>query len=185
MGALHFTKGGRMSATRSECPSLRRLPVLPVLVLVLAICTPAWLHAAEADGPPSEGALGMCGAMGTFELKPDDWTGTDTWWEDTDGIRPDIAGCHLELSSEHGEPKPKGRRFGEFCRDENGKKLLVETNPAADVGHSHTKDIGHPDKFDCKMWCEGKGYARGVCEVVASDDRRCEGLKSAKCACSN
>lgn len=169
-----------MSATRSKCLPLGRLPVFPVLVLVLAICTPAWLHAAEADGPPSKGALGMCGAMGTFEFKPGDWTpGTTTWWEDTDGIDPGKAGCHVGLSSEGG--RPNGRMFGEACRKEDG--LLVESNPTAGVRHPHTNDVGHPDKFDCQKWCAGKGYAKGVCvEVVTSVDPPCK--KSAKCDCS-
>ena len=138
-----------MSATQPECLSLRRLPVFPLLVLVLAICTPAWLHAAEADGAPSEGAQGKCGAMGTFEYKPPDWNGRPlTWWVDTDGVDPGTAGCHLGLSAEGGELN--GRMFPELCLSDG---LLVESNPAAGVHHSHKNDIGHPDKFDCTKWC--------------------------------
>lgn len=176
-----------MSATQSECLSLRRLPVFPVLVLVLAICTPAWLHAAEDHGKPSDGARGVCGAMGTFEFKPPDWTGHKepppgpvTWWLDTDGVDPGKAGCHVGLSSKDGEPN--GRMFGEACLPDG---LLVETNPGADVRHSHSNDIGHPDKFDCKKWCKCKKHAKGACVEVASEDPRCKGEKSAKCECSN
>src|SRR5436305_2960000 len=149
-----------MSATSSECRSLRRLPVFSLLVLALAVCTPAWLHA--ADGPPSDEAKGMCGAMGTFEFKPDDWIGHPepppgpvTWWVDSDGVDPGTAGCHVGLTSENGQPN--GRMFGEACLP-NG--LLVETNPGAGLHHSHKNDIGHPDKFDCKKWCACKGYAK-------------------------
>lgn len=170
-----------MSATRSECLSFRRLPVFPVLVLVLSICAPAWLHAAEAEGHPSEGAQGMCGALGTFPLRPPDWTGHEkepppfpvTWWVDTDGIDPGTAGCHLGVSAEDGELN--GRMFGEYCED----GLLVESNPAAGLSHSHANDIGHPDKFDCKRWCMCKGYPKGACIVAHADP--CE--KSAKCFC--
>jgi|SRR6185436_4484749 len=170
-------------ATQSECLSLRRLPVLPVLALVLAICTPTWLHAAEADGPPSDGAKGKCGAMGTFPFEPPDWTGRQepppgpvTWWVDSDGVDPDTAGCHEGLVAEDG--KLNGRMFGEACLS-NG--LLVESNPGAGVHHSHRNDIGHPDKFDCKKWCECKGFAKGVCEAASAPP--CQA--SAKCVCSN
>ena len=162
---------------------LGRLPVFPLLVLVLAICNPAWLHAAEADGPPSDGAQGMCGAMGTFEFRPPDWIGHKepppgpiTWWVDSDGVDPGTAGCHLGLRAEGGEPN--GRRFGEACLPDG---LLVETNPGAGVHHSHRNDIGHPDKFDCKKWCTCKGFARGACVAASVDPCR----ESAKCVCSN
>src|SRR5262245_10026591 len=128
-----------MSATRSERLPLRRLPMFLMLVLVLANGTPAWLHAGEADHTPSEGAQGKCGAMGTFELNPQDWTGHEepppgpvTWWVDSDGVDPGTAGCHLGLSAEGGEPN--GRMFGEACLPDG---LLVESNPAAGVHHSH------------------------------------------------
>jgi len=172
-----------MSATQSECLSLRRLPVFPVLVLVLSICTPAWLHAAGSDGPPSDGEQGKCGAMGTFEFRPPDWTGHQepppgpvTWWVDSDGVDPGTAGCHLGLSAEGGEPN--GRMFGEACLP-NG--LLVESNPAAGVHHSHRNDIGHPDKFDCKKWCACQGFAKGACVAASADPCK----ESAKCVCSN
>ena len=172
-----------MSATRSECLSLRRLPVFPLLVLVLSICTPAWLHAAGSDGPPSDGEQGKCGAMGTFEFRPPDWTGHQkpppgpvTWWMDSDGVDPGTAGCHLGLSAEGGELN--GRMFGEACLP-NG--LLVESNPAAGVHHSHRNDIGHPDKFDCKKWCACQGFAKGACVAASADPCKA----SAKCACSN
>jgi len=176
-----------MSATESECLSLRRLPVFPLLVLVLAICAPAWLHADEHEGAPSDGAKGKCGAMGTFEFKPPDWTGHKepppgpvTWWKDTDGVDPGTAGCHLGLSGEGGELN--GRMFGEACLPDG---LLVESNPAAGVPHSHRNDIGHPDKFDCKKWCGCQNFAKGVCVPVSSEPSAAPCKESAKCVCSN
>ena len=171
-----------MSATQLECLSLRRLPVFLVLVLVLAICTPAWLQAAE------EGAQGKCGSMGTFDLKPPDWIGHKepppgpvTWWKDTDGVDPGKAGCHLGLASEHGDLN--GRMFSEYCRPEDG--LLVESNPDPGVPHSHKNDIGHPDTFDCQKWCACQKFAKGTCVVAVPEDPLCKGQDSAKCACSN
>jgi hypothetical protein len=159
------------------------LPVFPLLVLVLALCTPAWLHAAETDGPATEGAQEMCGAMGEIEFKPADWIGTKeppypiTWWVDSDGVDPGTAGCHEGLKARDGERN--GRMFGEACLP-NG--LLVETNPDADEQHSHKNDIGHPDTFDCKQWCACQGFAKGG-RCVAESAPPCR--ESAKCACSN
>jgi hypothetical protein len=171
-----------MSATQSKCLSCRRLLVFPVLVLVLAICTPAWLHAAEAADPPSE-AQGKCGNMGTFDFRPPDWIGHHepppgpvTWWVDSDGVDPDKAGCHLGRT-EGG--KANGRMFGEGCLPDG---LLVESNPEAGKLHSHENDIGHPYKFDCQKWCACKKYAKGVC-VAETAPPPCQA--SARCACSN
>ena len=53
------------------------------------------------DHPPSAGAKGMAGAEGTFEFKPDDWLdGAKTWWKDTDGIAPGVAGCHIGVNAD-------------------------------------------------------------------------------------
>jgi hypothetical protein len=126
----------------------------------------------------------MCGAMGTIEFKPPDWIGTPdhpnpegptTWWMDTDGIDPGTAGCHLGWTAAV-DGKLNGRLFGEGCLPDG---LLVESNPAAGVVHAHGNDLGHPDTFDCAMWCEGKGFARGACEAVPAYP--CQ--ESAKCTC--
>lgn len=116
----------------------------------------------------------MPGAMGTFEFKPQDWSaGHTTWWKDSDGIDPGMAGCHIGTDP---EGAPNGRIFGEACLPDG---LLVESNPAAGQLHSHDDDIGHPDTFDCASWCIGNGNAGGVCEVAAAPP--CE--QSARCVC--
>lgn len=174
-----------MPNTRAEHSSPRSWSMLLLVALMLTVSTPSRLQAADPTPGPSAGARGMCGAMGTIELKPLDWIGNPdhpnpegptTFWLDTDGIDPGTAGCHLGLTApENG--KLNGRLFGEACIDDN---LLVESNPGAGVVHAHSNDLGHPDTFDCTMWCQGKGHATGRCEVVPAYP--CE--KSARCTCS-
>jgi hypothetical protein len=145
--------------------------------LIVAFCVPLAMLAANAGatGHPSSGAEGMPGAKGTFEFKPADWMeGTTSWWTDSDGVDPGVAGCHIGTDA---EGKPNGRMFGEACLP-NG--LLVESNPGADELHSHTNDIGHPDTFDCNEWCVGQDASGGACIVAAAPP--CEA--SAKCGCN-
>jgi hypothetical protein len=139
-------------------------------VLVLAAAS-----IANADDKPSSGAQGMAGAKGTFEFKPTDWIeGTTTWWTDTDGVDPGVAGCHIGTDA---QGNPNGRMFGEACLP-NG--LLGESNPGVDELHSHTNDIGHPDTFDCNEWCAGEGASSGECTVAAAPP--C--AQSAMCVCN-
>ena len=113
-------------------------------------------------------------AIENFEFKPADWMeGTTSWWIDSDGVDPAVAGCHIGTAA---EGKPNGRMFGEACLPDG---LLVESNPGADELHSHANDIGHPDMFDCNEWCVGQGASKGVCVVAAAPP--CEA--SAMCAC--
>lgn len=151
--------------------------------LMLVLCSSGLLHAAEADGPPSCEAKGMPGAVGTFELKPPGWIGSPrhpnppgptTYWIDSDGVDPGTAGCHREHTSQRG---PKVRKFGEYCLP-NGQ--LVESNPGANKLHLHENDLGHPDKFDCAVWCRGQGRAGGSC--VPAQAPPC--ASSAKCVCT-
>jgi len=117
----------------------------------------------------------MEGTRGVFEFKPADWKeGETSWWKDTDGIAPGIAGCHIG-TDEKGEPN--GRMFGEACLPDG---LLVESNPGKDELHRHTNDIGHPDRFDCNDWCKGEGKAGGECTEAPAPP--C--AQSAKCSCS-
>ena len=129
---------------------------------------------AFAAGEPSKGAAGMGGAKGTFEFRPTDWTeGETTWWKDSDGVDPAVAGCHIGTDD---AGTPNGRMFGEACLP-NG--LLVESNPGKSELHSHGNDTGHPDTFDCNAWCIGQGKSGGSCEAAAAPP--CEA--SAICAC--
>jgi hypothetical protein len=127
-----------------------------------------------ASGEPSPGAQGLPGATGTFEFKPADWKeGTTSWWKDSDGVDPGMAGCHIGTDD---KGAPNGRMFGEACLPD-GK--LVESNPSTAELHPHRNDVGHPDAFDCNAWCVGKGSAKGMCVAAAAPP--CE--QSAKCAC--
>ncbi|NJL27378.1 MAG: hypothetical protein HC897_05530 [Thermoanaerobaculia bacterium] len=149
-----------------------RLPSSFMLGLMFALMAPTWLHAADPAPPgPSAEARGMCGAMGTIEFKPADWIGNPrhpnppgptTWWMDTDGIEPGTPGCHLGLTAAV-DGKLNGRLFGEACTSDG---LLVESNPGAGKVHGHVNDLGHPDTFDCNLWCKGKGYSEGHCEAA-------------------
>lgn len=147
---------------------INRLMSIAFMSLVLATLANA------DDGKPSSGAANMPGAKGTFEFKPSDWAPEKTsWWKDSDGVAPGVAGCHIGTDE---KGVANGRTFGEACLP-NG--LLVESNPGKDVLHSHSKDIGHPDTFDCNAWCMSKGSKSGSCEVAPAPP--CE--KSAFCAC--
>ncbi|MEP5765646.1 MAG: hypothetical protein ABJ308_13715 [Halieaceae bacterium] len=150
---------------------------MPVLSRALiSFCVTLLLSAglASAGDAPSAGASGMAGAKGTFEFKPADWKkGETSWWKDSDGIAPGVAGCHLGADS---SGALNGRMFGEACLD-NG--LLVESNPGAGVLHSHKNDTGHPDTFDCNAWCKGNGASKGACSVMPAPP--C--AQSAMCAC--
>jgi hypothetical protein len=143
-----------------------------MILVLIALSVVSVVNA--GDHPPSVGAKGMAGAKGTFEFKPDDWAnGKTTWWKDDTGIAPGIAGCHIGVDA---KGNPNGRMFGEACLP-NG--LLVETNPGAGVLHSHKGGIGHPDTFDCNVWCKDQGASKGSCSVMPAPP--CE--KSAMCAC--
>ena len=120
----------------------------------------------------------MPGALGTIELKPADWqgNGVTTYWKDTDGIDPGVAGCHIGVTQ---AGQPNGRSFGEACQPDG---TLVESNPGKDVVHAHADDTGHPDTFDCNAWCRGAKHAiGGVCRAV-SGPPPC--TASARCECN-
>ena len=156
----------------------REMAMPRVFAVILAFCVPLMILAnpASADGPPSKGAQGIPGALGTFEFKPADWVeGKLTWWKDTDGVNPGEAGCHIGTDA---DGKPDGRLFGEACLE--GGVNLVESNPGSTVIHSHANDLGHPDKFDCNAWCIGQGSTNGVCQIAPAPP--C--ASSAKCVCN-
>lgn len=141
-----------------------------ISVTTLFLSSPG-LNASEDPSPLAEG---IPGAIGTFQIKPGDWIpDTTTWWIDSDGVNPGVAGCHIGTNK---AGKPNSRMFGEFCLSDG---LLVESNPGAGELHSHNNDVGHPDKFDCNVWCVSKGSAKGAC--VAAPAPPCE--QSAMCKC--
>lgn len=130
------------------------------------------------------------GGAGTIPL--DLGAGEDTFWIDTDGVAPEVAGCHIEYSDEDcATVATAGRNFGEFCQEDG---TLVESNPGADVCHTHEDDIGHPYVVDCVGWCRnaitlpdgqqrGTAATTGTCEVVS--DVPCDQgvVESARCVC--
>jgi len=137
-----------------------------ILAVLMTAFIPMLLlsNAAGADhAAPSAGAKGMPGALGTIEYKPADWKGkVSTYWDDTDGVAPGVAGCHVGVTQ---AGKPDGRFFGEACQS---NQVLIESNPGAGVIHVHTGDLGHPDTFDCKAWCVGTSHPKGgICKAVA------------------
>jgi hypothetical protein len=137
-----------------------------ILAIMMAVCVPLLMlsNAVSAEhAEPSSGAKGMPGALGTIEYRPSDWKGkVSTYWDDTDGVSPKVAGCHVGVTQ---DGKPNGRFFGEACQS---NQVLIESNPGAGVIHVHTNDLGHPDTFDCKAWCVGARHAKGgVCKAVA------------------
>ncbi|MFN0247667.1 MAG: hypothetical protein ACKV2T_12345 [Kofleriaceae bacterium] len=114
------------------------------------------------------------------------------WWEETDGIKPEVPGCHYAYKDE-ATCKGKGKVIGwlgEYCERDKEKKLtniLVETNPdPAGKCHFHEGGKGHPDRIDCDKYCKGTygEMAKGTCLPV---DNVCDGEKgkiaSAKCEC--
>jgi len=161
-------------------------PFISWLCRILAICIPvAFLfgaaYAQHPHAPPSEGAKNIPGAKGTFIFTPKGWKkGVTTFWTDTgDGVDPGTPGCHIEITSATNTARPPGGRvFGEACTAEG---LLIETNPGKDAPHPHKNDQGHPDLFDCNIWCQkAKAKSRGVCQVVKGP-APC--TTSAICAC--
>jgi len=132
----------------------------------------------------------MDGAMGTIEFKPKDWKGNvTTYWVDTDGVNPGVAGCHRAYNrGTYGgaDWSYNGRTFGEACLGDNPNipyRFLIESNPGVLVRHAHENDTGHPDVFDCWTWCSRTHQGQnGVC-VPTKGPAPCE--TSAKCVCSN
>ncbi len=158
---------------------------------------------APRDGGPShdaprDGGPGHDGPPGTIPY--DGGSGRDSWWEDTDGVDPELAGCHIEHdrqgcgSEDHG-----GRHFGEVCQQGT---WLVETNPGKNECHKHPGDMGHPYRINCDDWCRDR-YAiplpipflpkrRGVaapmggrCQVIGYLPCGSRILDSARCLCSD
>ena len=143
-----------------------------VLIFCLSLVVVGCSH--KGVGEPSAAAKDIAGAKGTFEFKPNDWmAGETSWWKDSDGVAPGVAGCHIGTDV---KGRPNGRMFGEACLADG---LLVESNPGTDELHSHSNDTGHPDTFDCNAWCVGEGKSGGMCVAAAAPP--CE--QSAVCAC--
>lgn len=155
-------------------------------ILIACLCLMAsGCESDDTTGLPEDDAVG-----GTIPL--DLGTGEDSFWIDTDGVDPEVAGCHIEFrDSGCTTVAAFARNFGEFCQEDG---TLVESNPGADVCHEHEDDIGHPYVVDCGGWCRdtftlpngdrrGVAAATGTCEVVP--DVPCDQgvVESARCVC--
>jgi hypothetical protein len=108
-----------------------------------------------------------------------------TWWVDTDGEDPGVAGCHIEVTSATDAKRPKGGRvFGEACQPGN---ILVETNPGKAVIHAHVGDKGNPFRIDCNNWCKTKApNKKGTCkteQITVTYQTKSVSCQSAKCVC--
>src|SRR6266516_318743 len=94
---------------------------------ILAVCIPIFMLLTSSQGQhsePSTGAKGMPGAQGTIEFKPTDWKGNvTTYWKDSDGVKPGVAGCHIGVAQ---NGRRNGRFFGEACES---SQILIESNP--------------------------------------------------------
>lgn len=156
------------------------MSLLNRIILLACLALPIVVNAAhhgdkEHIGAPSEGAR-LPGAVGTFSLYP-----ATSYWIDTDGVAPGVAGCHYGTDAT-GEIA-NGRAFAEGCREDG---LLIESNPAQGKVHAHKKDTGHPDLFDCNAWCEGTVQKSGMCVTVPAP-KPCStidpDMTSAMCVC--
>jgi hypothetical protein len=152
-----------------------------ILLACLGVLSPA----CSSDDAPEDEA-----GPGTIPL--DLGTGADSFWIDTDGVDPEVAGCHIEFSDDDcTSVAVSARNFGEFCQEDG---TLVESNPMADVCHTHDDDIGHPYVVDCVGWCtdtltlpngerRGIAAATGTCEVVLDVPCDLGVIESARCVC--
>jgi hypothetical protein len=156
---------------------------------------------APPDGPRdgghgSDGGHGHDGPPGTIPY--DGGTGKETWWDDTDGVDPELAGCHIEYTAAGcGNEANPGRHFGELCMG----NILVETNPGINECHKHAGDVGHPYVVDCDKWCRntygiplpipflpkfrGVVAPRGRCQVIGYMPCSTRIVDSARCLCSD
>jgi hypothetical protein len=154
---------------------------------ILAVCTPVLMLLSVAhgvaqeptEGPPPEAQ--MPGYIGMIPFMPPDWKGegVTTYWRDTDGVKPGVAGCHIGVNR---RGVRNGRFFGEACQS---TEVLIETNPDNTKIHEHLNDTGHPDLFDCAKWCAGtRRGTGGQCTAVSGRrvPRPC--TTSAVCTCN-
>ncbi len=151
--------------------------------LLLAGCSSSG-KTTTADGALDEPELASCTGgnvpVGATNCLLDLETGTDSYWADTDGVAPEVAGCHIEYETDTCSAVRTGREFGEFCLDSD---RLVESNPGVDECHTHAGDLGKPAVVSCSAWCAEQNQGGGSCEggVAVTGTVSCE---SARCVCN-
>jgi len=177
--------------------SLRSAFIAAAILALPALAVSAFLSPERAS---ATGDHTSCFAVGSAEpcrlhnFRPSPpKPGVTTYWIDTDGENPGVAGCHIEVRGAN-DPRrlPGGRVFGELCHpDERGRpnQILIESNPGANVIHPHTNDYGHPYRISCPRWCAAtQPGSRGSCLEVTvivrrqgEEELRC---RSARCNCT-
>ena len=103
--------------------------------------------------------------------------GHEQFWSDSDGVHPEIAGCHQEWRTDQcADHQFLNGHLAEGCVGD----LLIETNPGAGVCHPHElaimgefkgQFVGHPDVYSCPDFCIQTGHARGTCVPRARSTR--------------
>ncbi len=132
----------------------------------------------------SEGACPLIAGISktgcTTPLKPTDFIAAakETYWYDTDGVQPGVAGCHIGVKGLN-DRTPNNRSFGEACQS---NVVLIESNPEKDKIHSHKGDIGAPYLVNCSDWCKGTGKPKGGSCKKTQGPAPC--AASARCECN-
>ena len=165
-----------MTSSRSKLAAatvafLRVLAVCIPVLMLFGLLPPGAPESAQAQQNPRAGFLKQGVINGGANR--------DTYWTDSDGVSPGVAGCHVEVTGPNNRARPPGgRTIGERC--ESGT-ILVETNPGANTIHRHANDVGHPDRVDCNAWCKGaQGRSGGTCQRASAPP--C--ASSARCVCN-
>lgn len=116
----------------------------------------------------------------TIPLKPRDFVSAakETYWYDTDGVSPGVAGCHIGVKALD-DRTHNDRSFGEACQSD---VVLIESNPEKDKIHSHKGDIGAPYLVNCRDWCRGTGKPKGGSCRSVKGPAPC--ATSARCECN-
>lgn len=139
---------------------------------------------AESAAMKGETELAACTGgnvpMGATNCLLDLGTGTSSYWTDTDGVAPGVAGCHYEFSDASCSNHKEGRTFGEFCLDDD---RLVESNPGKDECHEHGADKGKPFVMSCSEWCQEESGSTGSCEGGIAVDGAHGSCEAARCVC--
>ncbi len=133
---------------------------------------------ASDDACPMLAGISKSGC--TTPLKPTDFiaAAAETYWYDTDGVEPGIAGCHIGVKGPE-DKTPNNRSFGEVCLSD---VVLIESNPGKDKIHSHKGDIGAPYLVNCSDWCKGTGLPKGGSCKKVNGPAPC--TASARCECN-
>ncbi len=157
---------------------------------------PADAVAEEASEPMQEDLPGLLGTTEIVTAIPGH--DGDQYWTDSDGVLPELAGCHFPFSGMDADgdctgPLAPAGVFGEFCNPAEGEPMhqagfpvgaLIESNPEADACHPHKDGLGHPYVYDCDAYCKGT-YTESHTGTCVADVCNSDGeIASARCECT-